>query len=138
MNAIRATTIVLATCAVAAGGLLGCARRDFAPPAGQVEWVRGELRATEEISLDKAWEASLAAVEDLEYGVKERRKDAMAGRVVAEQADGRDVRIQLDDQGEDLTQIRIRVGVFGDETVSRAVLERIRQHANAGPRAGSR
>lgn len=96
--------------------------------AGAYVYVNGEYKATVDAPLDRAWEATLAAVEDLQLKVKTKEKDGLMGRLTADQADGTNVWISLDLAGEKTTQFVIRVGVAGDETVSRAVMDKIRAH----------
>jgi hypothetical protein len=104
-------------CLVVAAGAAG---------AGTYAYVTGELSTVEEASLDKCWSATQAAVKDLQFTVKEQSKDALQGRLVAQQADKTDITIKLDRETDKLTKIRIRVGVFGDESTSRLVMDKIK------------
>jgi hypothetical protein len=122
--------IALVTLVAGLGGCLAVAAgAGLAAGAGTVVYVRGELQSTEELDLDTAWDATLAAVEELQFDIQERRKDAVAGRAVVHMADGREVRIRLEDEGYGLTTIKIRVGIWGDEMVSERILAKIRRHA---------
>jgi hypothetical protein len=49
----------------------------------------------------------------------------MAAKMVATRADGKDVTITLDPKAPDLTEVGVRVGVFGEERTSRAIIDSI-------------
>ncbi len=116
--------------ALSAGGCLALAV-GAAAGAGTVAYIQGELEAVEEIPLDRAWSASQATIEELQFNKTAERKDALQGRITAERADGSDVTIRLDAEGDTQTKIRIRVGTFGDEAVSRTILDTIKAKAGA-------
>lgn len=117
--------------AAGTGGCVALAVGAAAGVGGTI-YIRGELRSTEEIPLDKMWMATLATIRELEFEKRSERSDALQGRVVARRADGSNVTIRLDADGSDRTKVGIRVGTFGDETVSRTILDKIK--ANAGRR----
>jgi hypothetical protein len=94
--------------------------------AGAYVYVNGEYKATVDTPLDRAWEATRGAVEDLQLKVKTREKDGLIARLTADRADGTNVWISLDVAGEKTTQFVIRVGVAGDEAASRAIMDKIR------------
>ena len=95
--------------------------------AGAVAYVRGELQSTEAADLDKVWAATLAAMSDLEFAVTAREKDALSGRVIARGAGDKKTQVDLKRLGDRQTEVRIRVGFLGDETMSRQVLDRIKK-----------
>ncbi len=86
-----------------------------------VSYVKGELRTTYAASLNRAWEATLSALKDLQLNVRSSKKDATEGDIEATKADGTKVKINLEPTGPDTTSVRIRVGMFGDEEASRII-----------------
>ena len=96
--------------------------------AGTVAYIKGELKSTEEAPLDKTWQAALTAVEDLEFIVTSKEKDAFSGKLIAHKANDKKVEIYFQKATENTTNLRIRVGVFGDETLSLMILERLRKY----------
>jgi hypothetical protein len=54
-------------------------------------------------------------------------KNDLSGSLTAYTADNKKVQIKLKRRAESITEIRIRVGTFGDESLSRLILERIRE-----------
>jgi hypothetical protein len=95
--------------------------------AGTVLYVKGELHSTEGVSLDRAWNATQAAIGDMGFTVTAKDKDAVSAELNAITADGKRIKIVLNREADNVTEISIRVGTFGDESMSRLILERIRK-----------
>jgi hypothetical protein len=89
--------------------------------AGTVAYIRGELQTTYAASFNRTWDASLAALKDLGITVYNTKKDATEGDIEATKADGTKVKINLKPTEPDTTAVKIRVGIFGDEEVSRTI-----------------
>lgn len=127
-SAVRTSLIILLSASTAlSSGCLAVAA-GAAAGAGTYAYVTGELSTLEEVKLDRAWSATQAAVKDLQFTVKEQAKDALQARLVAQQADKTDIKITLEAQGDKVTKIRIRVGVFGDEATSRLIMDKIKSN----------
>ncbi|MGI6455949.1 MAG: DUF3568 family protein [bacterium] len=95
--------------------------------AGVVAYNMGELKTTDEVSLDRAWIASQAAVDAMGFHVTNREHDAVDGVLEATGANDKDISIRLHSISPNLTEIRIRVDVFGNEDLSRRILSEIRR-----------
>jgi hypothetical protein len=95
--------------------------------AGTVAYVGGELKSTEDVSLDQAWGATQAAMGDLGFAITERRKDVFNAELNARGVEVKKIRIALKKISDNSTEFRIRVGVFGDEAKSRQILQTIKQ-----------
>jgi hypothetical protein len=114
--------VVLSGCAlflVGAGVAVG---------AGTVAYVSGELRAADEVTMDRGWRATMAAMDDLQFKVTKTQKDALAGELIARRADDTRIVIRLKKQSDKVTEFRVRVGVFGDEDLSRLIYDKIKRH----------
>jgi hypothetical protein len=94
--------------------------------AGTYAYVKGELKAGQPESLDRTWAATRQAVKDLQFKVTRSDKDALSARLTAKTALDKTVDIVLKRLPDDTTEIRIRVGTFGDQSASEEVLEKIR------------
>ena len=94
--------------------------------AGAVAYVRGELEANVDTEYSKVVEATRLALKDLEFIKVSDDKDALKALIVAHTALDKKVAITLTNTGEKLTNIKIRVGVFGDEQVSQIILGKIK------------
>jgi hypothetical protein len=119
-----ALAVLLALGAGCAAVVVGGA---VAAGAGGYAYVKGEVKATESASLDKAWNATLAAMKDLQYPVTARAKDALSAEVTARNASDKKITVRLTKLFEETTEIRIRVGTFGDEPLSRVILDKIKK-----------
>lgn len=91
-----------------------------------VAYVNGELKATLDAPLDRSYGASQAAIKDLQFTIKEQAKDALTGRIESKTANDRTVQIKLAKLSDKSTEVRIRVGTFGDEALSRTVFDKIK------------
>jgi hypothetical protein len=121
--------------AVATAGLIlcnGCALfligGAAAAGAGTVLYMDGQLKDTEAVSLGQAHAATLAAMHELKFFVLTDSMDAINAKITARTGDDKKVDIDLAKQSPTITDIRIRVGTFGDETMSRQILEKIKAH----------
>ncbi len=102
----------------AAGGAAG---------AGTVAYIGGELKSTEGVSLHRAWKATKTAMRDLEFRITEEAKDAFDAELRASGAGDKKIKVALKRISEGRTAIRIRVGTFGDESLSQKILEAIKK-----------
>lgn len=96
--------------------------------AGAVAYSNGDLKDTESASLDAAHTATLAALRDLQYAVVSDAKDVNNAKLLARTATDTKIQIELVKQAPAVTEIHIRVGTFGDEQLSRQLLEKIKTH----------
>lgn len=119
--------ITLFTTVVAAVLLSGCAAVIIggAAGAGTYAYIRGEMKGNENATLDRTWSATLAAMKDLEFTVMTQQKDALQGRLVARTALDKKIEINVTKISDNLTEIRIRVGTFGDQTLSHTIVQSI-------------
>lgn len=92
-----------------------------------IAFATGELRASEEAPLSRVHEATRLAVETLGYQEVEATLADSKIRWKGTTPSGDPVDIRLIAKGPELTDVRIRIGVFGNEGRSRLVLEQIRQ-----------
>lgn len=96
-------------------------------------YVMGKL--TEELGYDvpAVHDATMAAIKDLGLKLSEDRADKLSARLETEFADHAHVWIDLDSIEDARTRVIIRVGLTGDESRSRKILETIKRHL---PRPG--
>ena len=67
-------------------------------------------------------------MKDLEYPVTSQAKDALSAELTARNASDKKIMVKLKKISDTTTEVRIRVGTFGDESLSRVVLEKIKKH----------
>jgi uncharacterized protein YceK len=123
----RFLTVVLLTITLALGS--GCAAVvvGAAAGAGAVIYSNGELRSDEATGFDKAWDASLAAMHDLNYAVVEREKGPVDAKLVARAYGDKKITVKVEKVTGTVSKIKIRVGTFGDEVQSKDILEAIQK-----------
>ena len=114
---LAVVVLVQSGCAVLAAGAVG---------AGATAYLKGELESSLSADIDEAHAAAEAAVDELELALISSRKDRLVAVVLARTADDKRVEITLDAVSPQLTKARIRVGVFGDETIALRMLEEMR------------
>jgi hypothetical protein len=93
--------------------------------AGAVAYVKGELQTTYAAPLDQTYQATLDALEDLDYRILSTEKDGTEGEIEAKRVGGDSVKVKLSVSGRGTTLVKIRVGFFGDEAVSRTIERKI-------------
>ena len=92
-----------------------------------VAYVKGELKSTEQVSLNQAWQATQKAMDDLGFHITSRAKDAFDAELAASGARDKEVKIILKKISDTRTEMKIRVGMFGDQSLSAQILEAIRR-----------
>ena len=116
--------IVFATMA-SAGCALFAAGAGVAAGAGGAEYVHGELKQAYAAPMEKAWNASLAAATELKMKTAEKWTDNLdQNRVMKGKTDeGKDFQIALEAMSKDVTMVKVRIGLFGDEAQSKKIQE---------------
>ena len=116
---------------IAAGGT-GCAvfvaaGAGAAVGIGTAEYIGGELKQAYAAPMEKTWNASLATTDELKMKTTEKSIDNLdKNRVIKGRTeDGKDFQIALEDLGKDVTMVKVRVGLFGDEKSSSTIHEKI-------------
>jgi hypothetical protein len=116
---------------IAAGGT-GCALfvaagAGAAVGVGTAEYIGGELKQAYAAPMERTWDASIAAADELKVKTTEKSIDNLdKNRVIkGKTEDGKDLQISLEKLGKDVTMVKVRIGLFGDEKGSKAVHEQI-------------
>jgi hypothetical protein len=106
--------------------LSGCILAAAGAGAGAVAYVRGELSANVDSDYDRAVDATRGALADLEFARVSENKDALKAVFISRTALDKRVEVTVTNSAKKLTNIKIRVGVFGDEQISLSVLNKIK------------
>jgi hypothetical protein len=107
---------LLSGCVVVAAGAAG---------AGAVAYVRGDLESNVPASLDDVFRATQRALGRLEFARISEKKSSVDAVLVSRTALDKKIEIKLERTSDQLTQVRIRVGLIGDESLSLAILDKI-------------
>ena len=101
--------------------------------AGTVAYIRGDLETVESEDIDTVYEATLKALKELELLATRKGKDALGAEIVTYDAQDKKITIRLKSAAEGTTKLSIRVGVFGSETKSRLIYQKIRENLQRQP-----
>jgi hypothetical protein len=93
--------------------------------AGTVAYIRGELEGSVNAPLDAADRATNRAAEQLRFAKINEGSDALARIIILRTAEDKKIEVRLTHTSDPITRVRIRVGLFGDEPLSRLLLEKI-------------
>ena len=107
-------------------GLSGCIMAAAGAGAGAMAYVSGELKADLNTDYSKVVDSARLAIKELEFAKVSENKDALKAVLVARTAMDKKVEIIIVNSGKKLTNIKIRVGLFGDEALSMAILDKIK------------
>lgn len=103
--------------ALAVGGAAG----------GGVAYILGDVERVYPYPIDMVWEATIAAMDELELSPGHQAKDQLKGNVLRYSATRDRIRVKLASQGS-TTKLKLRVNTFGNEVMSTAVLAKIEEH----------
>ena len=95
--------------------------------AGSYAYISGEMKSNESISLNRAWNATQKAVKKSGFTVTSKEKDDFYAKLVARGAGDKKLTIKLKRQSDNITEIKIRVGMLGDESMSRLIYDEIKK-----------
>ena len=112
-------SIVLTSCAPAAfigGAALG---------VGGYKYYDGKLVVIYPAPLEKTFDASIQAIENLEYQIVERQRKLMSGKILTSGSVKDQVRLSFKYNSMDETEVIIRVGLLGDEAESNKIKDKI-------------
>ncbi len=96
--------------------------------AGAYVWVSGEMRSTESVAYDQAWDAALAGLKDMAFTITEQDKGTTEGKLTGRGEGDTKVQVTVRKVTGTLSEFRIRVGTLGDKSLSEQILEKIRSH----------
>ncbi len=106
--------------------LPGCAVVAVAAGVASVAYVNGDLEATIDGTPQKLVQASEAALKELDIHVVSSDASGVDGRVVGRTALQKKADITIKRETDRTCRLAIRVDTFGDEALSRRILDKIR------------
>ena len=125
-SALRIRVLAVLLAAVPMAWTSGClAVAAGAAGAGTVAYIRGELDTSFSHNIDQVDRAANRAAEQLRFAKINESADALSRVITLRTAEDKKIVVTLNRTTDTLTRIRIRVGVFGDEAISRTLLEKI-------------
>lgn len=127
---MRSSRALLAPAALVAAALVlpGCVVVAVAAGAAGVAYVNGDLEATFDATPPRVVDATEAALKEMEVEIEPPERSGIDGRVVGRTALSRKVEVTVKRDTETTSKVWIRIDTFGDESLSRQILEKIRAH----------
>jgi hypothetical protein len=117
---ISAALLAAPGCFLVAVGAAGAAG------AGSVAYVRGELDAHLGSPFDAVANATDNAIAQLQLAKISEARDAFSAKILARSAEDEKIDITVVKEADSLTKVSIRIGIFGKEEKSRAILDKIK------------
>lgn len=127
-STITLRRIVAVVAAGAVIGLSGCVVAAAAAGAGAVAYVKASLNATLGEDVPTVAQATAQAVTALHFFEISDKRDALSAEFVLRDAKDDRITIKLTKTGAKLTKVAIRVGMLGNEELSRSILDEIKKN----------
>jgi uncharacterized lipoprotein len=110
--------------------LTGCAPILFlggaAAGIGGYKYYKGLLTVVYEAPYEKTWDASIKALEDLEFTIQEKTEKLGSGKISATSSSkNHEVNLSLEYVSPQETEVSIRIGLLGDENASNVIKDKI-------------
>jgi len=93
---------------------------------GTYAYIKGALEITYSSGYEETWAATLDTLRAFEIAVQSADKDAFGGQIAATRADATPVKIKITPVTSNSTTVKIRVGTFGDRSISEKIAARIK------------
>lgn len=94
--------------------------------AAGVGYAKGDLEAVLDAEPTDVYDASLKAMDELELPVISKEKNALEAKIVSRTTEDKKVQITIKRTETNATKLSIRIGVFGDEVLSRLIYDKIK------------
>ncbi|MGM0440514.1 MAG: DUF3568 family protein [Chlamydiota bacterium] len=94
---------------------------------GTYRYIKGELRTHVSAPLNRTTNAAMNVVNNMGFDVNDYDSDTLSSKIIAKKADGTDVIIKIYRVENDITKIKVRVGLWGNEAESRLIMDAIRK-----------
>jgi hypothetical protein len=122
MKKMQIVLVVLGSIALLAGG---CSK---SVDGSSYNYASGNLSMMLSTGVEKSYDASLKALEQLQLVPTEKAKDALGAKLVAKTSADKKVTITLARVSDTLTNLTIEVGMVGDKTMSNTIYTKIMEN----------
>ena len=109
----------------------GCLLAAAGAAGGTVAYMKGDLEADLDAAPDAVIEATKRAAKELKFTTEYAHGSRLDGRAKLRTAAGKEIFIKVESRGQNFSHVSIRVGTFGDDSLSNQVLAEIRDHLKA-------
>src|SRR4051812_26328721 len=127
LKAMLRVTGIIVTMAIITITQSGCLVAAAAGAAGgTVAYMKGDVEAVVEGNVQQTFDATKAAMDELKMPLLATWASAMEGHVEARIGTDNKATVNINGQSEKISKVSIRVGTFGDQGLSQAILEKIK------------
>jgi hypothetical protein len=91
-------------------------------------YASGNLSMTLNAGVEKSYDATLKALEQLQLTPTEKAKDALGAKIVARTSADKKVNIALTRVTDTSTEMKIGVGTIGDKDISKTIYDKIMEN----------
>jgi hypothetical protein len=99
----------------------GCIALAAGAAVGGYAYYKGELKTTENVSLDRLYNASRQAIAGLQLTTTGESKDGLSGTISAVGANDRKITIKVKRLTDSSSELRIRSGIVGGEDEAKSI-----------------
>ena len=92
---------------------------------GGYKYYEGELAVVYQAPYEKTWDASIRALEEMGYSIEEKTEKLGSGKIRTAEDHNKVVKMSLNYMSRDETEVKIRVGLLGDENASNVIKDKI-------------
>lgn len=138
MSGHRTTRGLAAAGLIATGGLASCLGPEVvvtasvaAAEAGSSSFIRGELVQSHKAPLEQIAEAGRRAIRSLELRAGTDRAGDSSIFLMAHERGGREIAIRFEEVSPVVTRVKIRIGIWGEQSLSRLVMTEIESQLEA-------
>jgi hypothetical protein len=100
---------------------------------GTEAFIRGELESAVANPIAEVYAAAQAALVELGFKVTNSKLGEVNGYIRSKETQGRKIVVELEMKSPVVTKINVRVGIFGDQGVSRLILSHIQEKLGPTP-----
>ncbi len=101
--------------------------------AGSTAFINGELESAVVKPMQEVFDAADAALRELQFKMGICKLGEINGYLYAYETQHRRIEINISKRSPAVTKVNIRVGVFGDQSISRLIMETMQNKLNPRP-----
>jgi len=100
---------------------------------GTYKWIEGTMEKDYPRPMQETWNATLAAAKDLNLRISSQQYGALESRIEAVQPPDTNVKVQLIARPNQITTVKVRFGLMGNQDASAYFHRRIMHHLHIAP-----
>lgn len=126
-------SVGLWSCVAAASAPIVASAGMTALQTGSAAFINGQLESACVVPLERMYQIVLDTVHDLNFPVSYQTLGPRTAYVYVHETSGREIKFYLEQRSTIVTKLNIRVGMWGDQAISRLLLEEVQARSPAVP-----